>query len=478
MSGFKSHRSPNSVFSEDDLRILKTLKDDPNIVIIEPDKGNGLVILDKLDYNQKMMDILNNSDKFKKLDGDPVKITIKRENCIKNFLRQLKKENIIDATLYSSLRPTGFRPGILYGLPKVHKLDIPLRPILSSINSHSYNIAKYLVSLLRPFSINQYSINDSFSFLQELHSLDLNTDNVFMASFDITSLFTNIPLTIDIIIQRLFNTSTHFQGFSIPDFRKLLNLAVKNCHFLFDGSVYDQIDGVAMGWPLDPLFANIFLCSHESTWLNSSPSDFKPLYYRRYVDCFVLFRSSDHVLAFLNYLNSQHRNINFTFEYENNDSIHFLDILIDRSAATFLASVYGKPTFTGVLTNFIRFTYRKGLICSLLNRCFRICSTYPTFSYELEKLKSIFISNAFPARRIYSCFNLFLHKVSSPLPKPFTVPKRLIYFSLPFTGLHFLQIQTQLRKLFSSAFPQITIRFVPRPTVRLSNFTSEIACYL
>ena len=191
------------------------------------------------------MDILNNSDKFKKLDGEPVEITIERENRVKNFLRRLKKEKVVDVTLYSSLRPTGFRPGILYGLPKMHKLNTPLRPILSSINSHFHNIAKYLVSLFCPFSTSQYSINDSFSFLQELHSLDLNTDNVFMASFDITYLFTNIPLdkTIDIIIQRLFNTSTHFQGFSIPDFRKLLNLAVKNCHFLFDCCVYDQIDG-------------------------------------------------------------------------------------------------------------------------------------------------------------------------------------------------------------------------------------------
>ena len=134
-----------------DLRTLKTLKDDPNI-IIKPDKGNGLVILDISDYNQTMMDILNNCDKFKKLGGDPVKITIERENRIKNFLRQLKKENVIDATLYFSLRTTGSRPGILYGLRKVHKPNIPLRPIVSSINSLSYNVAKYLVSLLRHFS--------------------------------------------------------------------------------------------------------------------------------------------------------------------------------------------------------------------------------------------------------------------------------------------------------------------------------------
>ena len=72
------------------------------------------------------MDIVNNSDKFKKLDGDPVKITIERENRIKNFLRQLKKENVIDATLYSSLRPIVSRPGILYGFRRFTSLTFHL----------------------------------------------------------------------------------------------------------------------------------------------------------------------------------------------------------------------------------------------------------------------------------------------------------------------------------------------------------------
>ena len=81
-----------------------------------------------------------------------------------------------------------------------------------------------------------------------------------MASFDVTSLFTNIPLdeTIKIIANQLFSNSNNFEGFSRDEFVKLLNLAVKNCHFIFNGKFYDQIDGVAMGSPLGPLLANIF----------------------------------------------------------------------------------------------------------------------------------------------------------------------------------------------------------------------------
>jgi hypothetical protein len=121
-----------------------------------------------------------------------------------------------------------------------------------------------------------------------------------MASFDVTSLFTNIPLdeTIDIICNRLFCNAVRYHGLTQPELRKLLGFAVKNCHFLFNGVLYHQIDGVVMGSPLGPLFANIFLSFHEADWLNNCPTAFKPLLYRRYVDdCFLLFHSADQVRA-------------------------------------------------------------------------------------------------------------------------------------------------------------------------------------
>jgi hypothetical protein len=100
-----------------------------------------------------------------------------------------------------------------------------------------------------------------------------------MASFDVKSLFTNIPLdeTINIIINKCFASATNYHAISRDQFRELLNLSVKNCHFLFDGVLYRQVDGVAMCSPLGPLFANIFLSFHEKSWLADCPSVFKPI---------------------------------------------------------------------------------------------------------------------------------------------------------------------------------------------------------
>ncbi len=102
---------------------------------------------------------------------------------------------------------------------------------------------------------------DSFFFVQKLLSLDFSSDNLVMDSFHVTSLFTNIPLdeTIEIIADHLFSNAIHFYDLTRSEFKQLLNCAVKNCHFLFNGSLCHQVDGVAVGSPLRPLFANIFL---------------------------------------------------------------------------------------------------------------------------------------------------------------------------------------------------------------------------
>ena len=94
-----------------------------------------------------------------------------------------------------------------------------------------------------------------------IYVLSILIHTVFMVSFDIDSLFTNIPLdeTIDIIINRAFQNSTLFRGFSNLELHKLLCLSVKNCHFILNNSLCEHVDGVAMGSPLGPLFANIFL---------------------------------------------------------------------------------------------------------------------------------------------------------------------------------------------------------------------------
>ena len=87
------------------------------------------------------------------------------------------------------------RPGILYGLCKVHKAitDIcpPFRPILSATGTPSYKLAKFLVPILCSITFNEFTLKDSFAFAEEIVHQD---SKLFMSSLDVDSLFTDIPL--------------------------------------------------------------------------------------------------------------------------------------------------------------------------------------------------------------------------------------------------------------------------------------------
>ena len=122
-----------------------------------------------------------------------------------------------------------------------------------------------------------------------------------------------------------------------------------------------------------------------------------------YVD--VLFRSPVHLEKFYNYLNSKHRNIRFACEKEHNNFMPFLDVLITRTSNGFKTSVYHKPTFSGVYSNFNSFIseeYKVGLIFTLLFRTFSIVSDFSRFHLEVCHLKEILKKNAFPIKLIDS----------------------------------------------------------------------------
>ena len=110
----------------------------------------------------------------------------------------------------------------------------------------------------------------------------------------------------------------------------LENLTFDN-DFKFNDRVYRQIDGVSMGGLLSCAIANIFMCHHETRWLEDCPPAFKPLFYGLYIDdIFTIFRDPSHLALFFEHLNSKHPSINFTWESEDQQSLPFLDVRVHR----------------------------------------------------------------------------------------------------------------------------------------------------
>ena len=154
-----------------------------------------------------------------------------------------------------------------------------------------------------------------------------------MASLDIKSLFTNIPLneTISNCVSDLHNKNLYNGKLSKRKLSKLLVTANSESSFIFDYLLYKQIDGVAMGSPLGLTLANASLYHYKKEWMDNYPIHFKPMIYKRYVDdIFVLFSSKEHLQPFVNYMNKQRICLKFTSEAENDNSYSFLDIKITR----------------------------------------------------------------------------------------------------------------------------------------------------
>ena len=214
-------------------RVLRNLGKNKD-VITKPDKGNGAVTLDQNLYNNAMKEIISDSSKFKKLIEDP---TLKRKASLQRFLRKLKQKNFFNEIEYDKLYPSGSVPAPIYATPKMHKFSSSgsfpkLRPIVASIGTFNYNLARFLCDLLSPLVPNDYSCKDTFSFVSQIKNANLS--KIFLVSYDVTSLFTNIPLqeTIDIAINLLFNHNPNL-NITRKELKKLFLFATSRTHFIF-----------------------------------------------------------------------------------------------------------------------------------------------------------------------------------------------------------------------------------------------------
>ena len=319
-----------------------------------------------------MIDIDSKSSKFKKLKRD---VTVTRERRLQNKIRDLRKNGEISDEVFKQIMPRGSKAGILYGLPKIHKNGAPIRPIISAVGTYNYKLAKFLDSIIKPLqSTNSFMLKDTFDFVNRVSKIDLAKDD-YMVSFDVESLFTNIPVneTIDIILKRAFpGRTTRFHGLKRKTLKELLLICVTQSHFVFNGVFYDQIDGVSMGSPLGPTFANFFMDAFENEHFSDMEKLGVKVWFRYVDDTFVILNSNVHLFDLKNYLCNQHDNIRFTVECESKDGLEFLDTRVKRNKDHKLKTVlYHKKTFTGTYLNWTSLTDRKykiGLIYCLLDR--------------------------------------------------------------------------------------------------------------
>ena len=195
---FSSARLPPSILGKDHISALRSLKTDDSVVITRPDKGDGVVVLDRSDYVSRVSHVLSDNSKFC-FDDTQTDSTSQLQKDVIQHLDYLAHQGIISQN--KALRPRSCQVPKLYGLPKIHKPNFSVRPILSMCSSPTYYLAKWLCDILQPVreAVSTHNLKDSFAFVDLLSESRL--DDTITASLDVSSLFTNVPLceTISII---------------------------------------------------------------------------------------------------------------------------------------------------------------------------------------------------------------------------------------------------------------------------------------
>ena len=382
-------------------------------------------------------------------------------------------QQYVPENLFDKIRPSGSQPGKIYGLCKVHKVGNPLRPVVSMIGTAEYGLAKYLDDIIKPCIPGQFMLNSTLSFIQNIRNFVFKPDYS-LVSYDVVSLFTNIPLkeTLEIVCDYVYKSSNH-PAFSKTTFKKLLEFATGG-YFLYKGKIYCQIDGVTMGSPLGPTLANFFLAHYEKKFMSENLES-KPLLYLRYVDdIFCVFKDKENIQKFLNFLNNIHPNLKFTFEV-GEEFLPFLDTKIElpnNINENINCKIYRKPTNTDVIINYNAFCpskWKTGVMLCFLNRAYNVCNSWNLFDEEVNNLLSIFSKNGYPKSFFDNCVKNFLDKKFCEVDAISEPESDVITMCIPYFGNQSLLYKKQMTNCFKKIGCNLRVVF---KSFRVRNYFS------
>ena len=249
----------DSNFTREEHRALKRLQNDDDIVILPADKGRVTVVMDKTEFFDKMDSLVNDKRTYEELTFNPAP---KLQKGLNAKLLELKKRDLLSYNLYHRLRCSALQSPKLYGLPKLHKPQTPMRPIVSFCGSPTYELSKHLAKTLKPpTDASDHKLQSTEYFIDAIKTVQ-TPNNHRLVSFDVKSLYTSIPLQLaldctgTLLQQTADDTPLPLPNDKIMD---LLKLCLESAFFQYNGRHYKQLHGTAMGSPVSVVVAEIVM---------------------------------------------------------------------------------------------------------------------------------------------------------------------------------------------------------------------------
>ena len=260
-------------------------------------------------------------------------------------MQDYKNNNLIYETEYTPLRPHGSNSPAarFYGLPKFHKNNMPMCPIVSACGTGTYNTAKFITKILQNYCGKTSTFGkDSTDIIKKIKHLSTIPEEETLALFNVSSLFISIPVPVVLkVINSRISTCTNFTNLcKIPTekFIKILEFTITNCIFCFNKKFYKQLQGETRGLAVSPVTANIYMEHFESLAIPLSPTLIK--WWFRYVDDVHSGTRKDQVNKLQEHFNSIDSYIKVTIELTGTDRLPFLDSLTKPTPNSFEFTVY------------------------------------------------------------------------------------------------------------------------------------------
>ena len=393
------HRKVSYNLTPTQLRAIRSLKDNQDIIIKPDDKGGATVILNRQDYISEAFRQLEQPNYYSTLNTDPT------QQYRKELLQLIRTFDPDLQRYFLSLIPANPSPGIFYTIPKIHKEGVPGRPIISGIGTLCENISGFVETILKPIVRTLPSfLLDTKQFLRKLSEHDDIPPDTILVTLDVTSLYTNIPHEDGLVALR-----SHLNDQNCPSVDAIVALVrfiLSHNYFLFQDQFFLQKSGTAMGTRMAPQYANLFMGRLEQEFLDSC--ELKPSLYLRYIDdIFMLWpHGLDALQDFFLRFNAFHPTIKFKMDYSS-ESVNFLDTKVIFRNGHISTSLYRKPTDSLSFLHYSSFhpTHTKNSIpYSQALRYHRNCSDPHDRDRHLSDLRNRFISLGFDGNYVDSQF--------------------------------------------------------------------------
>ena len=359
------------------------------------DKGTGICLMKSTTYKSKIAEILQlrQFENIQITRKNAKNMSVKEEERINDILQELLHTHEIDETSFEDMKSMGGQLPRLYGLAKIHKPNVPIRPVLSMSGSPYYKIAEKVTKWLSMVPESRINCSTKKT-VDQLKDVTLDPDEV-VISFDVSSLYTNVPVNeaIEEAADRLYSGDFPTPSVSKETFITLTKLSTTTVVVSTHDGLYRQIDGLAMGSQPAPPFANI--------WLSKLEPDIKDdaKIFERYMDDILRTIKSEMIETKLHAINGLHPNLRFTIEVEQKGRLPFLDICILYVDSHLHSTWYTKPTDTGLVMNFHALApkrYKRPVVEGLVYRVYRACSHWKYFNASLGKAKDMLEQNQYP----------------------------------------------------------------------------------